>query len=115
VGEETIFLRIAKGEIPAKIVYQDEDVVGFRDISPRAPVHILVVPRRAIARIDAAGPGDAELLGRLLLAAREIARREGIDKTGYRLVINNGPDGGETVPHLHVHLMGGRAMGWPPG
>ena len=115
MGEETVFSRIAKGEIPAKIVHEDADVVAFRDVSPRAPVHILVIPRRVIARIDAAGPGDAELLGRLLLAAREVARREGIDKTGYRLVINNGADGGETVPHLHVHLLGGRAMGWPPG
>lgn len=115
MGEETIFSKIASGEIPAEIVHQDDEVVAFRDISPRAPVHILVIPRRAIARLDAADPGDTALLGRLLLAAREIARREGIDKTGYRLVINNGPDGGETVPHLHVHLLGGRAMGWPPG
>lgn len=115
MGEETIFSKIAKGEIPATIVHEDDEVVAFRDISPKAPVHILVIPRRAIARIDAAAPGDAGLLGRLLLAARDVARREGLDKTGYRLVINNGPDGGETVPHLHVHLLGGRAMGWPPG
>lgn len=115
MGEETIFSKIAKREIPSAIVYEDEEAVAFRDISPRAPVHILVIPRRVIPRIDGADPADAALLGRLLLVAREVARREGIDKTGYRLVINNGPDGGETVPHLHVHLLGGRPMAWPPG
>lgn len=115
MGEESIFSKIARGEIPAKIVHQDDEVVAFRDISPQAPVHILVIPRRVIVRIDAAGPGDGDLLGKLLLVAREVARREGIDKTGYRLVINNGPDAGEAVPHLHVHVLGGRKMAWPPG
>ena len=115
VGEETIFSKIARGEIPAKIVFQDGEVVAFRDISPQAPVHILVIPRRVITRIDAAGQGDGELLGKLLLVAGEVARREGIDKTGFRLVINNGPDAGEAVPHLHVHVLGGRKMTWPPG
>lgn len=115
MGEDTLFTKIARREIPSQIVYEDDEAVAFRDISPQAPVHILVIPRRAIPRIDAAAAEDAGLLGRLLLVAREVARREGLDGTGYRLVINNGPHGGETVPHLHVHLLGGRPMAWPPG
>lgn len=115
MGEDTLFSKIARREIPSQIVYEDDEAVAFRDISPQAPVHILVIPRRVIPRIDAAATEDAGLLGRLLLVAREVARREGLDGTGYRLVINNGPHGGETVPHLHVHLLGGRPMAWPPG
>jgi len=115
MGEETIFSKIARGEIPAKIVYEDEELLAFRDISPQAPVHILVIPRRVITRVGTATKDDAGLIGKLLLAASEVARREGIDKTGYRLVINNGADAGEAVPHLHVHLLGGRKMSWPPG
>jgi histidine triad (HIT) family protein len=113
--EKTLFEKIRDREIPAEIVFEDEFCLAFRDISPRAPVHVLVVPRRVIARVGAAVEGDAELLGRLLLAAGEVARRLGIEETGYRLAINHGADGGETVPHLHVHLIGGRALGWPPG
>ena len=111
----TIFQRIAAGEIPARIVRDDEEVLAFHDINPQAPVHILVTPKRVIPRIGAATDDDAALLGRLLLAARDIARSEGLDQSGYRLVINHGPDGGETVPHLHVHLLGGRPLTWPPG
>lgn len=111
----TLFERIAAGEIPAQIVRQDDDVLALRDINPQAPVHILVIPRKAIPRIGQAGDSDAALLGKLLLAARDIAREEGIEESGYRLVINNGPNAGESVPHLHVHLMGGRPMDWPPG
>lgn len=111
----TLFERIAAGEIPAKVVRKDDDVLAIRDINPQAPVHILVVPRKPIPRIGLAGEDDAELLGKLLLAAREIAREEGIEESGYRLVINNGPHAGESVPHLHVHLLGGRPMDWPPG
>lgn len=113
--QETIFSKIVRREVPAELVYEDEEVVAFRDISPQAPVHILVIPRRAIKRVGMASMGDAGLLGKLLLAASEVARREGIDKSGFRLVINNGPDAGEAVPHLHVHLLGGRRMAWPPG
>lgn len=111
----TLFERIAAGEIPAKIVRNDDEILAIHDINPQAPVHILVIPRRAIPRIGQAEDGDAGTLGKLLLAAREIAKDQGVDETGYRLVINNGPHGGESVPHLHVHLMGGRPMDWPPG
>jgi len=111
----TLFERIAAGEIPADIVRKDEDVLAIRDINPQAPVHILVIPRQVIPRIGQARDNDAALLGRLLLAARDIARQEGLDETGYRLVINHGPHAGESVPHLHVHLLGGRPLDWPPG
>lgn len=111
----TLFERIAAGEIPAQIVRKDDNVLAIRDINPQAPVHILVIPRKPIARIGRADADDDALLGKLLLTACEIAREEGIEESGYRLVINNGPDAGESVPHLHVHLLGGRAMDWPPG
>lgn len=111
----TIFEKIAAKQIPAKIVFETEDLVAFRDANPQAPVHVLIVPRRPIARIGVAGDLDAELLGDLLLAARKVAQIEGVAESGYRLVINNGADAGESVPHLHVHLLGGRALAWPPG
>ena len=111
----TLFERIAVGEIPADIVRNDDDVLAIRDINPQAPVHILVIPRCVIPRIGEARDNDATILGKLLLAARDIAKQEGLDKTGYRLVINHGPHAGESVPHLHVHLLGGRPMDWPPG
>ena len=111
----TLFERIAAGEIPADIVHRDDEVVAFRDINPQAPVHILIVPLRHISRVGDADEGDADLLGRLLLAAAKIADAEGVASTGYRLVINNGPHAGESVPHLHVHLLGGRPLDWPPG
>lgn len=111
----TLFEKIAAREIPADIVFEDDDCLAFRDIAPKAPVHILVVPKRAIPRVAEAAPDDAALLGRLLLTAARIARSEGISESGFRLVVNNGGDGGETVPHLHVHLLGGRALAWPPG
>ena len=111
----TLFERIAAGEIPADIVRNDEDVLAIRDINPQAPVHILIIPQRVIPRIGLARDNDAALLGQLLLAARDIAKQEGLDETGYRLVINHGPHAGESVPHLHVHLLGGRPMDWPPG
>ena len=111
----TLFERIAAGEIPADIVRKDDDVLAIRDINPQAPVHILVIPRRVIPRIGEARDNDGVLLGQLLLAARDIAKEEGLDETGYRLVINHGPHAGESVPHLHVHLLGGRPLDWPPG
>ena len=111
----TIFEKIAAGEIPADIVRNDDEVLAIRDINPQAPVHILVIPRRVIPRIGEARDADAATLGNLLLAARDIAKEEGIDQTGYRVVINHGRDAGESVPHLHVHLLGGRPMDWPPG
>ena len=111
----TLFERIAAGEIPAEIVRNDDDVLAIRDINPQAPVHILVIPQRVIPRIGEARDNDAAILGKLLLAARDIAKQEGLDETGYRLVINHGPNAGESVPHLHIHLLGGRPMDWPPG
>jgi histidine triad (HIT) family protein len=112
---DNIFAKIIRKEIPATIVYEDDRAIAFRDIGPKAPVHILIIPRKDIARISEATAKDEALLGHLLTVAAEIARQEGIDETGYRLVINKGRDAGESVPHLHVHLLGGRAMAWPPG
>src|SRR6187397_256282 len=111
----TLFERIAAKEIPADIVYQDDLVLAIRDIKPQAPVHILIVPKKPIPRIAEAKSEDHRVLGHLLLKAAEVATRIGLDKSGYRLVINNGPDAGESVPHLHLHILGGRQMGWPPG
>ncbi len=111
---KTIFQKIADQEISAHLVYEDDQVVAFRDLHPQAPVHVLIVPRRPIPRLAEAAAGDQAVLGHLLLKAAEVARKLGLGN-GYRLVINNGPDGGETVPHLHCHLLGGRPMTWPPG
>ncbi len=115
MAEKTLFQKICDKEIPADIVHEDDVCVAFRDISPQAPVHILIVPRKHIPRVAAATPEDQATLGHLLLAAGKIARAEGIAESGFRVTINNGPNGGETVPHLHVHLLGGRALTWPPG
>jgi histidine triad (HIT) family protein len=112
---DNVFAKIIRKEIPTKIVYEDDRVLAFRDVNPKAPVHILVVPKKDIARISEAATADEPLLGRLLTVAAEIARKEGVDGTGYRLVINKGAHAGESVPHLHVHLLGGRPMDWPPG
>jgi len=112
---DNIFAKIIAKQIPANIVYEDAQVLAFRDINPQAPVHILVLPKQAIANVGDATTGDEPLLGHLLTVATTIARQEGVDATGYRLVINKGRDAGESVPHLHVHLLGGRALQWPPG
>ena len=112
---QTLFQKIASKQIPAEIVYESDSVLAFKDINPKAPVHILVVPKKPIPRVGEACAEDQGLLGAILLAAAEIAKRQGLDSTGYRLVINNGRDGGESVPHLHCHLLGGRSLGWPPG
>jgi histidine triad (HIT) family protein len=111
----TIFKKIIDKEIPADIVYEDERCLAFRDINPQAPVHIQVIPKKEIANVAAAKQEDQDLLGYLLLKAAEIARREGIAAQGFRLVLNNGRNAGQSVDHLHVHVLGGRAMGWPPG
>jgi histidine triad (HIT) family protein len=110
----TLFQKIAAREIPADIVHEDDLCLAFRDISPQAPVHILVVPKKPVARVAAAKPHDQPLLGHLLLTAADIARREHLAE-GFRIVVNNGPHGGETIPHLHIHLLGGRPLSWPPG
>ena len=112
---DNIFAKIVRKEIPAKIVYEDDRALAFRDLNAKAPVHVLVVPKKDLARISEAAAADEPLLGHLLTVAAEIARQEGIDGTGYRLVINKGAHAGESVPHLHVHLLGGRPMSWPPG
>ena len=111
----TLFERIINRELPARIAYEDQEVFAFHDIDPKAPVHVLVVPKRVVTRIGEAEASDALLLGKLLLAAQTIAVQLGVDQTGYRLVINHGRDAGESVPHLHVHLLGGRPLAWPPG
>lgn len=111
----TLFEKIAAKEIPAAIVYEDDQVVAFKDINPGAPVHVLLVPRKPIPRIAAVTVGDQALLGHMLLKAPEIAAKLGLGETGFRLVINSGPDAGESVPHLHLHILGGRKMAWPPG
>jgi histidine triad (HIT) family protein len=111
----TIFEKIAAREIPAKIVFEDDDVIAFHDVNPQAPVHVLIVPKRVIPRLAETNESDQALLGKLILAAAKIARDLGVSESGYRLVINSGPDAGESVPHLHVHLLGKRALAWPPG
>jgi histidine triad (HIT) family protein len=108
----TLFTRIIQGEIPADVVYEDEHVVAFRDIDPKAPVHVLIVPRQEVSGLaDLPDDGDHR---HILNAAKAVAERLGL-ANGYRLVINQGPDGGQSVDHLHAHLLGGRPMGWPPG
>ena len=111
---KTLFQKIADKEIPAKLLHEDAVCVAFHDIAPQAPTHVLIVPRKAIPRVAEASADDQATLGHLLLVAGQLARQLGLSK-GFRVVINNGPDGGETVPHLHVHLLGGRALDWPPG
>lgn len=111
----TLFEKIVARQIPAKIAYEDDQVLAFHDIHPQAPVHVLIVPKKAIPRIGLAGPDDQALLGHLFLKAAEVARQLGLAESGYRLVVNHGRDGGESVPHLHCHILGGRALGWPPG
>lgn len=115
MAEKTLFEKIRDREIPATIVHEDDHCLAFRDINPQAPVHVLIVPRKPIPRIGLAEAGDQELLGHLLLVAGVVARAEGLSESGYRLVVNNGRDGGEAVPHLHLHLLGGRQFDWPPG
>ena len=111
---DCLFCRIVAGTIPAQRIHEDADTIAFADIHPQAPTHLLVIPKRHIASHAHALPEDAALLGQLLAVAGELARAQKLEN-GYRLVINTGPDGGQTVDHLHVHLLGGRALGWPPG
>jgi histidine triad (HIT) family protein len=111
----TIFEKICQGEIPARFVHQDDHCVCFHDLSPQAPTHLLLIPRKPIPRVEQAKAQDQALLGHLLLTAGEIARQQGFAENGFRVVINNGSDGGETVPHLHIHILAGRQLSWPPG
>ena len=110
----TLFEKIIARQIPADIVFEDDQCLAFRDIAPQAPVHILIVPKKPLERVGAASQADCALLGHLLFSVAEIARLEKL-VDGYRIVINNGSNGGETVPHLHIHLLGGRQLSWPPG
>jgi len=112
---DTIFGKIVRREIPADIVYENDDVLAFKDLNPQAPVHVLFVPKRAIATLNDAMPADAELLGKLMLAAADYAKAQGFSHDGYRVVVNCNEHGGQTVFHLHVHLLAGRRMHWPPG
>ncbi len=114
MSEKSIFTKIIDGEIPGAFEHQDEHCVAIRDIDPQAPTHILIIPRKPIVRTALADESDQALLGHLLLTAKNVAQRLNLD-SGFRIVINNGPDGGEAVAHLHVHLLGGRKMSWPPG
>lgn len=112
---DCLFCRIVAGEVPSTAVYQDDDIYAFRDINPAAPTHVLVIPREHLSGISAADNDHQALLGKLMIGARHIAKELGLEENGYRLVINNGEQGGQTVYHLHLHILGGRAMTWPPG
>jgi histidine triad (HIT) family protein len=113
--ESCVFCRVAEGAAPAHILFADEEVVAFHDTAPRAPVHVLVIPRRHIASLASTTETDDRILGKLVLAAAEVARRTGIAETGYRIVANSGHGAGQSVFHIHLHVLGGRPMGWPPG
>jgi histidine triad (HIT) family protein len=113
--ENCAFCRVAGGAAPARILFEDDDVVAFHDVAPRAPVHVLVIPRRHLASLASTNKGDEQILGKLVLAAAEVARRTGIVESGYRVVTNSGPGAGQSVFHIHLHVLGGRPMGWPPG
>ncbi|NJK35686.1 MAG: histidine triad nucleotide-binding protein [Oscillatoriales cyanobacterium SM2_2_1] len=113
-ANETIFSKIIRREIPAEIIYEDDLTLAFRDVNPQAPVHVLVIPKKPIPMLSAAGEEDGSLLGHLLLTANRVARQEGLEN-GFRLVVNCGDEGGQTVFHLHLHVLGGRGMKWPPG
>jgi histidine triad (HIT) family protein len=115
MSQETIFSKIIRGEIAAAVVFENEHVLAFKDIAPQAPTHILLIPKKALKDIASAQAEDKALLGELLFSAAEVARQQGLESDGYRVVINTGRDGGQTVFHLHLHIIGGRALAWPPG
>jgi histidine triad (HIT) family protein len=113
--EDTIFLKIVRREVPAQILYQDDEITAFKDINPAAPTHVLIVPNKHLPTLNEATAEDERLLGKIVLTAQRLARELGVDQTGYRLVMNCNSDGGQSVYHLHFHLLGGRRMAWPPG
>ncbi|MCD6204791.1 MAG: histidine triad nucleotide-binding protein [Candidatus Marinimicrobia bacterium] len=115
MNNDCIFCKIAAGEFGTKFLFEDEDLLAFRDINPQAPVHVLIIPRKHIARINQLQDNHRELAGKMILLANRLAVEEGISDEGYRLVFNCGPDGGQEVEHIHLHLIGGRQMTWPPG
>lgn len=110
-----IFCKIVAGEIPSEILYQDDDVICFRDVAPQAPTHMLVIPRKHIGSIAELEEHDTTLAGKILVTATQMAREQGISESGYRVAMNCGDEGGQTVGHIHMHVLGGRQMGWPPG
>ena len=112
---DCLFCRIVDGAIPSDVVASTDRAMAFRDIAPKAPVHVLVIPREHVASLGAADDGHEGLLGHLLRLARDVARQEGVAESGFRVVLNTGDDGGQTVHHLHAHVLGGRSLGWPPG
>jgi histidine triad (HIT) family protein len=112
---DCLFCRIATGEIPAQFVYEDDSVVAFHDVDPQAPVHVLVVPRRHVPNLPVAAAEDPELIARVVAVVAQVAALQGIDESGYRSVVNTGPDAQQSVQHLHFHVIGGRQLGWPPG
>nr|CAB3252876.1 histidine triad nucleotide-binding protein 2, mitochondrial-like [Phallusia mammillata] len=113
-GGDTIFAKIIRKEIPSDLIHEDDLCVAFRDVSPQAPVHFLVVPKKPIAQLSKASPEDQQLMGHLMMVAKKCAEQEGLGK-GFRLVVNDGPDGAQSVYHLHIHVLGGRQLQWPPG
>ena len=114
-GQDCLFCRIVDGEIPAEIIHESDSAIAFRDINPQAPTHVLIIPRRHISTINDLSAGDEELVGSLHLAAKEIAQQEGLADDGYRVVMNCGEGAGQSVFHIHLHLLGGRLLNWPPG
>ncbi|ARB92470.1 histidine triad nucleotide-binding protein [Legionella longbeachae] len=110
-----LFCKIAQGAIPASVVFEDDEIIAFRDLNPQAPKHVLIIPKQHISTLNDASDEHQALLGRMMLGAKKIAHAEGISDSGYRLVLNINPDGGQTVYHIHLHLLGGRHMTWPPG
>jgi len=115
VSDECVFCKIANGEFGTKFIYEDAELLAFRDINPQAPVHVLIIPGKHITRINRLEDSDQALAGKMILTANKIARDERISESGYRLIFNCGPDGGQEVEHIHLHLLGGRQMNWPPG
>lgn len=113
--EKTVFKKIIDGEIPADLLLDTEDCLAFRDVDPQAPTHVLVIPKKEVLNVAALGDDDAALAGKLLLAARDVAKKLGLEESGYRIVANCGQHGGQSVDHLHFHILGGRQMNWPPG
>jgi histidine triad (HIT) family protein len=113
--DDCLFCKMVSGEIQPDVVYEDDDVLAFRDINPQAPVHVVLIPKRHISTLNDLSPADAELVGKLFLAAKTVAVSEGIAEPGYRTLFNCNKEGGQVVFHIHLHLMGGRPMGWPPG
>jgi len=112
---DCLFCKIAKHEIPANVVYEDEDIIAFKDINPQAPVHLLIVPKEHVASIMEITEDKKEIVNKIVKVAQNLAQQNNIDNNGFRLVVNTGDDGGQTVKHLHFHLLGGRFMTWPPG